>query len=276
MRIPCPHCGPRTHDEFTYYGDATVRRPRRPVPTQSLRSTTMCTRATILSACTVNSGSTRAAATSGWSSSATRATTTSRAPCPHGMSSPPGRRSEFAPGTGRCDQSPADVPFQLRRQGLHRLRRRLARVGPARQRRAAGRAFVQVSPSPRHAERRPRRAERTGRAAQRCPPRTQHACDGGRTLRRPRSHQPEPLAFAAVRRAGDQRPVLAAVRGRVLLQDVHVARLLLGEGVRTDDPSCRRSRPCSARSRPGPLREELGALRRAHDRRRACGPGGCA
>jgi sarcosine oxidase subunit delta len=27
MRIPCPHCGPRTHEEFTYYGDATVRRP---------------------------------------------------------------------------------------------------------------------------------------------------------------------------------------------------------------------------------------------------------
>ena len=27
MRIPCPHCGPRTHEEFTYHGDATVRRP---------------------------------------------------------------------------------------------------------------------------------------------------------------------------------------------------------------------------------------------------------
>ena len=27
MRIPCPHCGLRPHDEFTYYGDATVRRP---------------------------------------------------------------------------------------------------------------------------------------------------------------------------------------------------------------------------------------------------------
>jgi len=27
MRIPCPHCGLRTHEEFTYYGDATVRRP---------------------------------------------------------------------------------------------------------------------------------------------------------------------------------------------------------------------------------------------------------
>jgi sarcosine oxidase subunit delta len=27
MRISCPHCGPRGHDEFTYHGDATVRRP---------------------------------------------------------------------------------------------------------------------------------------------------------------------------------------------------------------------------------------------------------
>jgi methylglutamate dehydrogenase subunit B len=27
MRIPCPHCGPRTHEEFTYFGDATARRP---------------------------------------------------------------------------------------------------------------------------------------------------------------------------------------------------------------------------------------------------------
>ncbi len=27
MRIPCPLCGPRTSEEFTYLGDATVRRP---------------------------------------------------------------------------------------------------------------------------------------------------------------------------------------------------------------------------------------------------------
>ncbi|HEX6141736.1 MAG TPA: sarcosine oxidase subunit delta [Geminicoccaceae bacterium] len=27
MRIPCPHCGERDHAEFTYAGDATVRRP---------------------------------------------------------------------------------------------------------------------------------------------------------------------------------------------------------------------------------------------------------
>ena len=32
MRIPCPHCGPRGHDEFAYYGDASPVRPdpRRP------------------------------------------------------------------------------------------------------------------------------------------------------------------------------------------------------------------------------------------------------
>ncbi len=27
MRIPCPFCDPRGNEEFTYLGDATVRRP---------------------------------------------------------------------------------------------------------------------------------------------------------------------------------------------------------------------------------------------------------
>lgn len=27
MLIPCPYCGPREHTEFTYGGDATVKRP---------------------------------------------------------------------------------------------------------------------------------------------------------------------------------------------------------------------------------------------------------
>jgi heterotetrameric sarcosine oxidase delta subunit len=27
MRIPCPYCGPRSNEEFTYYGDATLQRP---------------------------------------------------------------------------------------------------------------------------------------------------------------------------------------------------------------------------------------------------------
>ncbi len=27
MRIPCPHCGPRGHEEFAYHGDASLVRP---------------------------------------------------------------------------------------------------------------------------------------------------------------------------------------------------------------------------------------------------------
>lgn len=27
IRITCPHCGPRDHDEFSYAGDATGQRP---------------------------------------------------------------------------------------------------------------------------------------------------------------------------------------------------------------------------------------------------------
>lgn len=30
MRLACPHCGPRDVTEFTYGGDATLRRPREP------------------------------------------------------------------------------------------------------------------------------------------------------------------------------------------------------------------------------------------------------
>jgi methylglutamate dehydrogenase subunit B len=32
LRIACPWCGPRDHDEFRYGGDASVRRPARDDP----------------------------------------------------------------------------------------------------------------------------------------------------------------------------------------------------------------------------------------------------
>jgi methylglutamate dehydrogenase subunit B len=32
LLIPCPHCGPRSHIEFTYGGDAIVRRPADEAP----------------------------------------------------------------------------------------------------------------------------------------------------------------------------------------------------------------------------------------------------
>ena len=32
IRIFCPHCGHRDHSEFTYFGDATVKRPSDTAP----------------------------------------------------------------------------------------------------------------------------------------------------------------------------------------------------------------------------------------------------
>ena len=32
MRIHCPHCGPRGHDEFVHQGDAAPRRPQADAP----------------------------------------------------------------------------------------------------------------------------------------------------------------------------------------------------------------------------------------------------
>ncbi|MDR3465819.1 MAG: sarcosine oxidase subunit delta [Xanthobacteraceae bacterium] len=36
MRIPCPFCGPRDAAEFSYLGDASVRRPDSSVPGDGL------------------------------------------------------------------------------------------------------------------------------------------------------------------------------------------------------------------------------------------------
>jgi sarcosine oxidase subunit delta len=35
LRIPCPFCGPRDHSEFTYLGDASVRRPEEEAPLEA-------------------------------------------------------------------------------------------------------------------------------------------------------------------------------------------------------------------------------------------------
>ncbi|HTB39101.1 MAG TPA: sarcosine oxidase subunit delta [Reyranella sp.] len=35
LRIACPHCGTRDHTEFTYGGDATVKRPSADAPMAS-------------------------------------------------------------------------------------------------------------------------------------------------------------------------------------------------------------------------------------------------
>ncbi len=34
LLIPCPHCGPRDHSEFSYLGDATAQRPPADAPVE--------------------------------------------------------------------------------------------------------------------------------------------------------------------------------------------------------------------------------------------------
>ncbi len=35
MRLPCPHCGERGHEEFAYFGDATKQRPAAAAPPEA-------------------------------------------------------------------------------------------------------------------------------------------------------------------------------------------------------------------------------------------------
>ena len=106
---------------------------------------------------------------------------------------------------------------------------------------------------------------RNGRAA-----RAQYPRDHHRALRRAVRREPEPLAIAEIRCAGGEPDVLADLRRRLLLQDLHVARRLLGEAVRAGDPPRRGAWPCRGRAGPRPLRQGQRLLRRAGDRRRAC------
>ena len=59
----------------------------------------------------------------------------------------------------------------------------------------------------------------------------------------------EPLAVARLRHRRGQRPALAALRRRLLLQDLHVAALLLGQGLRAGHP--RRGGPRQRADRAG-------------------------
>ena len=136
----------------------------------------------------------------------------------------------------RADRSLDSVTVQLRRAQLCRTCRRYARFGARRQRRSPRRPLIQISPPARHFHRRARRAQRTGRTARRKPARTQHARHDGRAIRWPCRCEPKSLAVARLRCDGGQRLALALFPGRLLLQDLHVAAELLGEGVRAGDP----------------------------------------
>ena len=156
------------------------------------------------------------------------------------------------------------LSVQFDGEDLHGSWRRHAGLGAARQRRASGRALVQVSPAARHLSAGPKSPMRWWRsiaAARRED--AEPARHAGRAVRWARRGKPEPLAIAGLRRWCRQRSALAAVPGRLLLQDVHgsaLPRLQLGleDDLRADHPS--RSR-ASARRRPGPTPTATQAVR---------------
>ena len=178
---------------------------------------------------------------------------------------------------GRPDRPVQADHHALQRRGCRCARRRYRRLGAPRQRHPLRRPLVQVSPPARHLQPRHRGAERAavGRPRRR-PHRSQQSRHLPRGRQRPLASLAEPLAVARFRRRRRQRRAVADFRRRLLLQDVHVAAVLLEQGLRAGHP--RRCgpwpRPCRTGSRP--LSAHPRALRRADRRRRTGRHGGRA
>ena len=145
------------------------------------------------------------------------------------------------PGQGRTPMTPPDPPngagrahrpfraarVHLRRRALHGIPGRHAGLRAARERRPARGAQLQVPPPARHRRRRVGGAQRARPCRRRTTGRAEPEGDPGRAVRRARGREPEPLADTRARRGSAGQHRLEAVPGRVLLQDVHVARLVV-------------------------------------------------
>ncbi len=167
--------------------------------------------------------------------------------------------------------------LHLRRGELRGLRGRYGRLGVAGERRASDGPRLQVSPAARRADRRVGRTQRPDRDQPRTGPlRAEHPRDGAGNPFRADRREPEQVAVAEVRSRRDQRPALHAVLGRLLLQDLHVAEVVLGQGLRAVHPQRRGARSGAGRDRSGPLRQPLPALRGADRRCRSRGTCGGA
>ena len=153
-------------------------------------------------------------------------------------------RGALMRGPGPYRARPADRSRPADRLSLRRPRhartcRRYAGLGAAGQRPAAGRAQLQVSPAARHRHRGPRGAVCAGGRDRRRRARTQPARHHAGAAPGTGGREPEPLAVAAFRPPGAQRPPGALPARGLLLQDLHGARLGLGAAVRAADPPCR-------------------------------------
>ena len=171
---------------------------------------------------------------------------------------------------GLIDRTAA-AALHLRRPRMTGLRRRHARLGAARQRRAPRRALVQVPPAARHSRGRARGAERARRAAHRRAARAEHARDrrsssttGSRRAARTAGRRSRfdllgrrTRWFSPVPRAGFYYKTFMwpAAFWEKLYEPLIRRAAGLGRAAGAD--------------RPGPLREGLRLLRRAGDRRRS-------
>ena len=165
LLIPCPWCGPRNQIEFTYGGDATVRRPAADAPDAAwfayvyLRDNPHGTARRAVAAQRRLPQLVRGAPR--------HARRTRSSPAPDRRSPGRGSRSDAARiacrtaassiARGRCASSSTASRYR-------RVCRRHAGLGAARQRRPSGRPQLQVSPPARHLQRRHRGAERAGAA----------------------------------------------------------------------------------------------------------------
>ena len=160
-----------------------------------------------------------------------------------------------SPAGGLIDRARA-LAFTFDGRELSGPSRRHAGLGAAGQRRARSSAapsnITGRAASSRPGRRSPTRwsscAPARGASPTRAPP-SAELYDG------PGGREPEPLAVARVRPAGRQRAGSRRPVGRLLLQDLHVAGVVLGEGLRAADPPRRRPRARRRRSRSRHLRE---------------------
>ena len=241
MRIPCPYCGERDVREFVYLGDATVQRPD-PQAADALEQFTDyvylrdnpagphrelwyhgagCQAWLVVDARHAHARDRRRRAGVAHAQPR-RAALMGQTVRDAAAGRLPTRRPD-RPCAARCASRSTAAP-------LDGLCRRHAGLGAARQRRAAGRPQLQVSPAARHPHRRLRGAERAGRVAHRRAARAEHARpprSSSTTASKPTSQNRWPsLAFDLL---AVNSLFSAVLRRRLLLQDLHVAGRVLGE-----------------------------------------------
>ena len=170
-------------------------------------------------------------------------------------------------GNGRAHRPLRALGIHFQRRPLRRISGRLARLRAACKWSPAGRTQLQVPPPARHFRGRSGRAERPRLRGRGGPGGTEPQGDAGRAVRRARGAQPEPLAVARVRPLRGERCRVTAAPGRVLLQDIHVARLVVAV-LRALHSQGGGAWPGAGRARSRPLRPPLRLLRRARGRGR--------